>query len=391
MLPSKPEPMRVAAALLLLLVASGCSVFKNKTNRENVEPPSELTDIADPVAVDRLWSASLGEGEGKLGLRQAVVLDGARLYAAGVDGTVAAYDAASGKRLWEVETDERFSGGPGIGDGTLVVASLDGTVIAYNPDNGNERWRATVSSEVISRPAVGRGVAVVRVNDGRAFAFSITDGSRRWVYDRGLPSLTLRGNAAPVLAGDNVILGYDSGIVVALKLLDGAQVWEQTVAQGEGRNELDRMVDIDGEIIVSGSEVYVASFNGQILALDLGSGRPLWNREMSVYTGLALSGDRLLVTDKAATVWALDRRSGAALWRQDGLAHRWLTTPSVVGELVAVGDLEGYVHWLALDGGEIVGRERVGRDPIRATPQSQDGVLFAQTVDGKLAAYRASR
>lgn len=391
MTPSKREVVRVLGVALLLVSVAGCNVFKSKTNRENVEPPVELSDIDDPLPIDRLWSNSIGDGEGKLGLRQAVIADADRVYAAGVDGKVSAYEAANGREAWEVETDLRLSGGPGFGEGTLVVGSLDGQVIALNPDDGSERWRAEVSSEVISRPAIGRGLAVVRVNDGRVFAFSITDGSRRWVYDRGLPSLTLRGNAAPVIAGDNVIVGYDSGAVVALKLLDGAQVWEQVVAQGEGRNELDRMVDIDGEIIVDGSEVFVASFNGQVVALDIGSGRPLWNREMSVFTGLSLAGDKLLVSDKAATVWALDRRSGAAVWRQDGLAHRWLTTPAVVGEHVAVGDLEGYVHWLSLETGDIAGRERVGRDPIRATPQSRDGVLYAQTIDGKLAAYRSNR
>jgi outer membrane protein assembly factor BamB len=391
MTPSKREVVRVLGVALLLVSVAGCNVFKSKTNRENVEPPVALTAIDNPLPIDRVWSTSIGDGEGKLGLRQAVVTDGARVYAAGVDGGVAAYEAANGRKAWQIETDLRLSGGPGLGEGTLVVGSLDGQVVALNPDDGRERWRAVVSSEVISRPAISRGLAVVRVNDGRVFAFSITDGSRRWVYDRGLPSLTLRGNAAPVVAGDNVIVGYDSGVVVALKLLDGAQVWEQVVAQGEGRNELDRMVDIDGEIIVDGSEVFVASFNGQVVALDIGSGRPLWNREMSVFTGLSLSGDKLLVSDKAATVWALDRRSGAAAWRQDGLAHRWLTTPAVVGEHVAVGDLEGYVHWLSLETGDIAGRQRVGRDPIRATPQSRDGVLYAQTIDGKLAAYRSNR
>lgn len=381
---------RLSRAILIALTLSlsACGVFKGKVNRENIEPPIELTDIANEIRVDTEWSRSIGDGEGKLGLRQPVTSLGDTVYAGGPDGQLMALSRSGGKTLWEIEGDDRFSGGPAIGEGTLVVGTLDGQVIAYNPDNGTERWRAKVSSEVISAPAIGQGLAVIRCNDGRVFAFSITDGSRRWVYDRGLPSLTLRGNGRPAIAGDRVFLGYDSGVVVALKLLDGAQIWEQTVAEGEGRNELDRMVDIDGEIVASGSEVYAASFNGQVVALDAGSGRPLWNRDMSVFSGLAIAGDRLLVSDKAATVWALDRRTGASMWRQDGLAHRWLTTPVVAGNRLAVGDLEGYLHVLDLETGDIVGRDKVGGDPIRATPQLADDLVLALTIDGKLAAYR---
>lgn len=372
------------------LALTGCGIFKSKTNRENIEPPTELADLDSAVRVNQMWSSSTGDGERQLGLRQGVALADGRVYAADVEGDLSAFDATSGAELWQLETGMRVSGGPGVGEGTLVVGSLDGQVVAYNPDSGSERWRAEVSSEVISRPAVGRGLAIVRVNDGRTYAFSITDGSRRWVYDRGLPSLTLRGNAAPAIAGDRVILGYDNGTVSAVSLADGSQLWEQTVAEPKGRNELDRMVDIDGEIVVSGSEVYVASFNGQVMALDLGSGRPLWNRDMSVYAGVALSGDRLLVADKDATVWALDRRTGASLWRQDGLAYRWLTAPAVTDRHVVFGDIEGYVHWLSLEDGSLQARERVGRKAIRATPQAGgDSVVYARGSRGKLVAFRA--
>lgn len=378
-------------AFLVLLVAavSGCGVFKGKTNRENIEPPAELVDFTPSLTLDKQWSGSVGPGEGKLGLRQPVAVNAGTLYAADVEGTVRALDAASGKSRWEVQFEGvRWSGGPGVGEGTLVLGSLDGTVIALNPDNGAERWRALVSSEVISTPAISRGIAVVRSQDGRVFGYSITDGERRWVYDRGLPSLTLRGNARPVISGDSVFLGYDSGHVVALRLVDGTQIWEQIIAEGEGRSELDRMVDIDGEIVVEGSDLFVASFNGQVMALDSASGRPLWNREMSVFTGVSLAGDKLLVSDRSATVWALDRRSGASLWRQDGLAHRWLTTPVAAGSHAVVGDLEGYVHFLSLEDGSLAAREKVGGDPIRATPQVVDGVVYAQTIDGDLTAWR---
>lgn len=380
---------RAATMVCLAVVTlSGCQYFKGKTNRDNVTPPAELVDFSPTVKLSQSWSASFGDGEGKLGLRQSPAAVDGRVFAASLDGELTAFDAQSGKQLWSVESELRWSGGPGVGEGTLVVGSLDGQVVAYNPDSGSERWRARASSEVISQPAIARGVVIVRSNDGRVFAFSSTTGERRWVYDRSIPALTLRGNARPIVDGNSVYLGYDSGTVVALDLNEGRVLWEQVISEGQGKTELERMVDIDGDMAASGSELYVATYRGKVTALDTGSGRPLWSRDMSVYGGVTLADDRLLVSDDAGTVWSLDRRTGASQWRQDGLAHRWLTTPAVVGNYVVVGDLKGYLHWLDLSTGEMAARTRLDRDPIRASPRVLDGVVYSASTDGKLAAYR---
>jgi outer membrane protein assembly factor BamB len=377
--------MRRALALACTaLLLAACS----KDKKDNLEPPAELVDLTPTVSVDEVWSRGVGDGEEKLGLRQHPVLADGRVYAADLEGRVYAIDAATGKELWEVETGLRLSGGPGFGEGTLVVGSLDGDVVALNPDNGSERWRARLSSEVVASPAVANGIVVARANDGRKFGYGATDGERKWVYDRGLPSLTLRGNSSPLIAGGAVFAGYDNGQVVALRLEDGVQQWEQTVAVGEGRTEIDRMVDIDGEIVVEGTEAYAAAYNGQVLAIAIEGGRPLWNRELSAYSGLALAADKLLVSDSDGTVWALDRATGSALWKQDALAHRWLTTPAIQGDYAVVGDLDGYLHWLNLADGTQAARARLSRDPIRATPQVADGVLYAVSTDGELGAYR---
>jgi outer membrane protein assembly factor BamB len=382
---------RIVFIAVLALSLVGCKAFGSRPSRDNVEPPTELVAISAAIPLSNVWSASIGAGEGRLGLHQGVSVADGSVFAASIDGNLTAFAADSGRQIWRHRSDLRLSTSPGIGEGTLVVGSLDGEVLAFNPDNGNERWRARISSEVLARPAIARGIAVVRASDGRVFGYSITDGSRRWVYDRGLPSLTLRGNGPPVISGGTVYIGYDSGDVVALRLDDGGQMWEQRVSEPEGRTELERMVDIDGDLVVTPGEVYAASYKGHVVSLDPASGRPLWSRDMIVYAGLALAGDRLLVSDRGGTVWALDRRSGAALWRQDGLAHRWLTTPAVHGDFAVVGDLEGYLHWLRLDNGELAGRQRPARKPIRATPQVADGVLYSLGTDGKIAAYRLAR
>ncbi|MBB5014948.1 outer membrane protein assembly factor BamB [Rehaibacterium terrae] len=378
----------VCAALL-----AGCGTRVGKwfgsSSKDNVDAPAELTDFAPSVGVDKLWSLRLGKGERRLWIRQAPAVVEGRVYAATLQGRVVALDLESGRELWRSETGMRLSGGPGAAGGFVVVGSLDGDVLALDADSGAERWRTRVSSEVISRPLLAHGMAVVRSNDGRVFGLDLGEGARRWVFDRGIPALTVRGNASPVLGQGLVYLGYDDGTVVALRVQDGLRVWEQVVAEPDGRSELERMADVDGDLQVGLSEVFAISFKGQMLAMDAANGRPLWTRDTGSYAGLALLGDRLVVADKAGSVWAIDRNSSSALWRQEALAHRWLTTPAVQGDYAVVGDLQGYLHWLRLGNGELAARVRLGKEPIRATPQvSPEGILVAIDTYGELAAYR---
>jgi outer membrane protein assembly factor BamB len=373
----------VAVATILLGACGGVS------KRENVQPPAELVELESGIEPQRLWSRSVGEGEERMGLRQRPAYGEGRLYFANVEGEVYALDPQTGRELWKQRFEDlRFAGPPGVGEGTLVLSTLDGVVVALNPDSGSERWRASVSAEVVAAPAIGRGLAVVRANDGRLFAFSITDGSRRWVFDRGLPSLTLRGNAPPLIVETAVFVGYDDGTVVALRLENGSPVWEQVVATGEGRTDLERMVDVDGDLVFRDGVLYATSYRGQVAGFEAVSGRPLWNREMSSYGGLAQAPAALVVADDAGNVWALDPRTGSAQWKQDSLGYRWLTTPAVHGGHAVVGDLEGYLHWIDLAEGRVVGRARLGKKPLRGTPIVAGDLLIATSIKGEIAAFR---
>lgn len=371
-----------------VLTMTACSSSRS-SKRENVAPPTELTEFSPQVSVRELWTANVGDGEGKIGLRLRAAIDNRTVFTADPSGRVQALDLDSGRTLWQRDTDVRLSASPAAAEANLIVGTLDGLVLALNPDNGEERWRAKVSSEVITAAAISRGLVVVRANDGRVFAFSATDGERRWVYDRGIPSLTLRGNSVPAIADGRVYIGYDGGQIVALNLETGVQVWEQIVAVGEGRTELDRMVDVDGAIAVDGSQIFAASFRGQAVAIDGASARPMWNREISTYAGLTLVAGQLITVDDQGTVWALDRQSGSAMWKQDALAHRWLSAPAVQSGFALVGDLEGYVHWLSLADGSLAARAQVGDDPVLGTPVvSADGVAVVVGGSGRIAAFR---
>jgi outer membrane protein assembly factor BamB len=386
-----PILQRASLALVCALALGGCTTIRGWfSGSDEAKPtePSELTEFAATANVARAWRASAGKGEGLIGAGQGPAIADGRVYAAAVEGGVRAFDLQTGAPQWHYKSDLRLSGGPGAGEGLVVAGGLDGEVIALDAATGVEKWRAEVTNEVIAAPAVGNGMVFVRSNDGRVTAFDAATGERRWFWTHDLPALSVRGNDAPVLGPGYVFVGNDDGSLVALAMQDGRPLWEQAIAQPEGRTELDRMADVDGTPVLEGTTLYATSFKRQTMAIDGPSGRPLWVRDNGGAGRLGNASDRLVVTDPTGIVWAIEKSSGGALWQQPALARRNLTAPAIHGDYAVVGDFDGYLHWLRLDNGELAARARSGGERLRATPVVADGVLVVQDVDGSLTAFR---
>lgn len=385
--------LRASALLACAFALAGCSTIKgwfgNKDKAdEKPTEPAELVEFAPSATVSRLWSASAGKGEERLGVRQTPAVADGRVYAAAVDGGVHAFDLQSGARAWEYDTELRITGGPGVGDGLVVVGSLKGDVIALDAATGAERWTAKVPNEIIAPPAIGQGMVLVRSNDGRVTALDAASGERRWFWNHELPTLTVRGNDAPVLGPGLVFVGNDDGTLASLALADGRPQWDVPVAQPDGRTELDRMADVDGTPVLDGTILYASSYKRQTLAIDGPSGRPVWSSDKGGPNRPGLAVDKLIVTDIDGAVWGIDRSGGTLAWQQPALARRNLSGAAVQGDYAVVGDFDGYLHWLRLDNGEFAARERAGRAAIRGTPVVADGILVVQNVDGDISAWR---
>ncbi|RPE81702.1 outer membrane protein assembly factor BamB [Vulcaniibacterium tengchongense] len=395
---SRSMLLRSSLALLCAFALGGCSTIKgwfgdgDKEKEAKAGEPAELTDITPSVEVAKLWSARAGKGEGRIGVGQRPAVADGRVYAAAIEGGVRALDLQTGKQVWEFRPEKksglRLSGGPGAGEGLVVVGGLDGEVIALDAASGEEKWRAEVPNEVIAPPAIGLGMVFVRSNDGRVTAFDAATGERRWFWTQDVPPLSVRGNDAPVLGPGFVFVGNDDGTVTALAANDGRPLWDQAVAQPEGRTELDRMADIDGTPVLEGTTLYATSFKNATLAIDAPSGRPMWNSGQGGVGRLGVAADRLIVTDRTGTVYALDKATGSALWSQPALLNRKVSAPAVQGDYAVVADYDGYVHWLKLENGEFAARERAGGEAVKAAPVVADGVLLVQNVDGELTAFK---
>ena len=400
----KPEMMKrvLLISLTSLVALAGCHSFK----KENVQPPTLLAkDFKPTVQVTKLWTARVGEGAGKSGARlRPTVVDGV-LYADSTDGKLAAIDAASGKTLWSKSTrthgwfgwgdkkrqDAMYAGGPAVDGDLLTVGTLDGHVYGVSAKDGSPRWDAELAGEVLASPVIAGDLVLVRTEDGRVYGLDRATGKRRWVYDQGnVPLLSLRGNGGLLAANGVVFFGSDDGKLIALREDNGAKLWEQKLASGTGRTDIERLDDADGSILLEGSTLYAAAYHGNLMAVDGPSGRPLWGHPFSTFDSLASSGNALYGINEDSQVWAFDKSSGADLWKNDDLKYRWLTGPAVLGNYVVLGDMEGYVHWLQVGDGALAARVRLSKKAIRAQPLVVGDTVYVEDVKGHIGAYRLS-
>jgi outer membrane protein assembly factor BamB len=377
----------VAALLAPVLLTLGACDSKDK----KVDKPAELTDIKSPtVRIQKVWSASVGGGGKKLRLGLGLASLGNKLFAAGREGDVAAFDLNTGKQLWRVDTKLELAGGTGAGADAVAVGSADGTVVLLSADNGAQRWRADVKGEVLSAPAVSENQVIVRTVDGKMRGLALSDGVEVWTTEQQIPRLTLRGTAAPVVARDLALSGFDNGRVLAVSMNDGTTVWDSPVSPSHGRTELERLNDIDAAVRVEGEDVFVAGFQGRAAMLSLESGQVWWTREVSSYRGVDIDSDQMYVSTSEGFLVALKRRTGVEVWRHDSLKLRSLSAPAVVGDYVVVADLEGYVHWFDRATGVVAGRAKTSGDRVTNAPLSVNGIIYVISDKGDITALKGT-
>jgi len=180
--------------------------------------------------------------------------------------------------------------------------------------------------------------------------------------------------------------GFAGGKLAAIALANGGVRWEATVSLPHGATELERVTDVVGVPVVAEREVCAVAFQGRIGCFDGASGNASWSRELSSTAGLAVDARYVFVSDDKGAVLALDRAGGATIWKQDKLFLRRLTAPLALGDVIAVGDIEGYVHFLARDTGAFVGRIATDGSPIRTSLLPLGEGFLVQTQEGNLVA-----
>ncbi|WP_459907966.1 outer membrane protein assembly factor BamB [Caballeronia sp. HLA56] len=369
-----------ACAMTALLAA--CSSTKDERR-----VPTPLVEFKPVLNVSQAWKASVGKAGRYLFAPVAV---GDAIFAAGENGSVVKIDAKTGQDVWRIKLKDDLSAGVGSDGNLTAVGGLKGSVYVLGPD-GKQLWTAVAPGELISPPLVGNDLVIVRTIDGKVVAFNAQTGEQKWVFQLRAVPLNLRVAAGMTFAGNQAVLaGFPGGTFAAINLQTGDAFWQTPVSYPKGVTEVERINDVTGAPGLVGAQSCAVTFQGRIGCFNANSGRPDWEKSFSSDSGLAQDSDLVAAGDDWSVVNAFRTSDGSQLWKTDKLKNRQVSVPYILGRAVVVGDLEGYVHFLSADNGELVGRAKTDGSAITAPPVLAGNTLVVLTHDGGIYGFRPS-
>ncbi|MFA5171670.1 MAG: outer membrane protein assembly factor BamB [Sulfuriferula sp.] len=380
--------MNIRLSILSIAVIAGLTGCAGVTRHMNpmnwfssstpVEKPAALVDFKPSAIIKPNWHASVGESK-QIDFAPAIVIDS--LYAANAKGQLTRLNPTTGKTDWQVDTGTPLTAGVGASIDNEYVGTSRGDVIAYD-DTGKKRWTTRLSSTVLGVPKAAEGIVVVRTEDGHIYGLSADDGVQKWMYQRVLPALILRSQASLLVTKGAIFAGFPGGKLVALALDTGNVGWEVNVAQPRGASEIERVSDVTSMPVIDDKQVCAVAYQGRVACFEIRTGTLLWAKEISSTAGLAMDMDNIYVSDTKGNVVAFDKTRGTSVWKQTQLQNRRLTAPRRIGNYLAVGDFEGYVHLMALDDGHMVARAATDGSAIISQPQDKSDNIVVQTAKG---------
>jgi outer membrane protein assembly factor BamB len=378
--------------------------WRNKTwPQAGGTPNHALHHLEGPENPQPQWQITIGAGSSdELRLLASPVVAFELIYTFDARSRVSAFEVATGKLVWRrnlTPKDEEagaLGGGVAVADGVLYATTGYGYVFALDAGTGADLWQQRIGAPVRGAPTAAAGRVMVITYDNRMFALSGQDGRVLWSHT-GLPEdAGVIGSPSAAVQGDVVLAPYTSGELVALRLENGRVVWSDQLIRSSRMTPLSSLSEIRGHPVIDRGLVIAISHSGRIVAIELRSGRRVWDRDIGGVETPWVAGDFIYLVTSQSEVICIARRSGRVIWvvqlpafedekdREDPI--HW-SGPLLVSDRLILNGSNGQAIAISPYTGELLGRIRLP-DGSFIPPIVADGTIYILTDNAQLLAYR---
>ena len=352
------------------------------------------------------WSVSIGQGEGRRHrITAEPVSSGGLIYTldsrARVTAVTSGGETAWTRDLTPADTrsgDSASGGGLAIGDGRLYVTSAFGSVSALDLSSGEVIWTNRFDAPVTAAPTYAGDHLYVVASDSTGWALEAATGREDWQLSGAPSPSSMVGGAAPAMAGDLVLFPTPGGELIAAQRDTGQVMWRRAVAGTRIGMAYASVTDVTGDPVVQGDVIYVGNQSGRVMALNRRDGRPIWTADEAAYGPVWPAGGSIFLLSDRNRVVRLDADSGEFIWgaelplytqererRRAGIFPHY--GPVLAGGRLIVGSGDGSMRSFDPTSGEVI-REASLSAGAAVSPIVVNGTMYVVSQNGQLTAYR---
>lgn len=352
------------------------------------------------------WSVSIGQGEGRRHrITAEPVSSGGLIYTLDSRARVTAV-TTGGEVAWTRDLtppgtrnpDGASGGGLAIANGRLYVTSAFAMLSVLDLNSGELIWDKRFDAPLSAAPTISGSHVYVVASDSTGWALDADTGQTDWQLSGAPSPSSMVGGAAPAVAGSLVLFPTPAGELIAARRDTGQIKWRRAVAGTRIGMAYASVTDVTGDPVVRGNTIYVGNQSGRVMALDVETGRPNWTADEAAYGPIWPVSDALFLMSDRNRVVRLEAGSGAFVW---GEALPLFTQarerrraaiyphygPVLAGGRLIVGSGDGAIRSFDPVSGAPVGQVALNAGAA-VSPIVVGGTLYVVSRDGQLVAFR---
>jgi outer membrane protein assembly factor BamB len=306
---------------------------------------------------------------------------------------------------WRFKTGAAILSTPAVADGTVYVGGNDHFLYAVSAVDGTARWKFETQGRVTSSPAVDRGRVYFGSFDGNFYALDAATGKERWKFafesEHRFTARHIHGAepagesmpdpfdfylSSPAVVQGVVYVGSGDGNVYALDAGSGALRWKFHTGNV-----------VHASPAVANGTVYIGSWDSWFYALDAATGKERWrfktgedgkiSNQVGIQSSALIADGVVYFGCRDSNLYALDAATGAKKWVFGNKGSWVISTPIALdGTLYFVTSDSGLFH--AVDAK--TGAPRYSLDfhhwPTFSSPAVAGRMLYVGSHDGTLKA-----
>jgi outer membrane protein assembly factor BamB len=248
---------------------------------------------------------------------------------------------------WKFKTGAAIVSSPAVSADSVYFGSSDHSFYALDKHSGKLRWKFATQGRVTSSPAVAAGRVYFGSYDSSFYALDAASGVLRWKFatagERRFSARHLHGAepaaevmpdpfdrflSSPAIAGGSVYFGSGDGNVYALDAGSGALRWKFHTGNV-----------VHASPAVANDTVYVGSWDSYFYALDAASGKQRWrfktgedpqiSNQVGIQSSAVVAGGVVYFGCRDSHLYALDAASGKQLWSYPTKESWVISSPAV--------------------------------------------------------------